>query len=118
MGGSAALMADAVRWGDLLFLSGRAAVDPGTGKVGGDDFETQARVVLDDIFAVLAAAGSEPAQVLRVECWLSDAADFATWNNLFVSMFPEPRPARTTLVAAFPLPKLLIEVQVTAGVSS
>lgn len=117
LGGGEPLIADAVRYGDLLLLSGRAAVDPATGQVRGEDFETQAGVVLDDVCDVLGALGSGPEHVLRVECWLARQEDFAAWNGLFAARFPSPRPARTTLVAGFPLPGLLIEVQVTAAVA-
>ena len=117
LSGAAPLISDAVRFGDLLLLSGRAAVDPATGELRGEDFETQATVVLDDVCAVLAALGSDPGHVLRVECWLRERADFAAWNRLFAATFPEPRPARTTLVADFPIAGLLIEVQVTAAVA-
>jgi 2-iminobutanoate/2-iminopropanoate deaminase len=110
-------MSDAIRHGELVLLSGRAAVDPATGEVRAEDFETQATIVIDDVFAVLADAGSSPQDVLRVECWLADRGDFAAWNRIFVDRFPAPRPARTTLVAGLPLPGLLIEIQVTAAVS-
>lgn len=116
-GADAPLMSDAVRWGDLLFLSGRAAVDPGTGAIRADDFDGQLRIVLDDALAVLAAAGSGPEHVLRVECWLADAADFAAWNAGYLATFPAPRPARTTLIAGLPLPGLLVEIQLTAAVA-
>ncbi len=110
-------MADAMRWGDLLLLSGRAAVDPATGDLRAEDFEGQLRIVLEDSFAVLAAAGTGPEHVLRVECWLTDRSQFAEWNDQFVAAFPPPRPARTTLVVAgLPLSGLLVEVQLTAAV--
>ncbi len=118
LGGGEPLMSDAIRYGDLLLLSGRAAVDPATGAVRGEDFETQAQVVIDDIFAVLADAGSGPEHVLRVECWLAERQYFAAWNRIFTARFPSPRPARTTLVTGLPLPGLLIEIQVTAAVGS
>ena len=111
------LMSDATRWGDLLLLSGRAAVDPATGEVRAADFEGQLRIVLADSLAVLAAAGSGPEHVLRVECWLTDQAQFAEWNSQYAAAFPPPRPARTTLVVAgLPLPGLLVELQLTAAV--
>ncbi|MFL5870471.1 MAG: RidA family protein [Solirubrobacterales bacterium] len=110
-------MSDATRWGGLLFLSGRAAVDPATGAVRASDFEGQLRIVLDDALAVLAAAGSGPEHVLRVECWLADASDFPAWNAGFADTFSAPRPARTTLVAGLPLPGLLVELQLTAAVA-
>jgi 2-iminobutanoate/2-iminopropanoate deaminase len=110
-------MSDATRLGDLLFLSGRAAVDPATGTVRAADFEGQLQIVLDDALAVLAEAGSGPGHVLRVECWLANASDFEAWNAGFAAAFPPPRPARTTLVAGLPLPGLLVELQLTAAVA-
>jgi 2-iminobutanoate/2-iminopropanoate deaminase len=111
------LMSDAIQWGNLLFLSGRAAVDPATGAVRAPDFDGQLRIVLDDALAVLSTAGSGAEHVLRVECWLTDRANFAAWNTVYAATFPPPRPARTTLVVeSLPLPGLLVEVQLTAAV--
>ena len=110
-------MSDATQWGDLLFLSGRAAVDPATGDVRAQDFDGQLRIVLEDAFSVLAEAGSGPEHVLRVECWLADPSDFAAWNAGFAAAFPPPRPARTTLVAGLPLDGLLVELQLTAAIA-
>jgi len=112
------LMSDAIRWGDLLFLSGRAAVDPGSGEARGDDFDAQCAIVLADVGAVLEAAGSGFELVLRVECWLADRADFPAWNQAFKRAFPHPRPARTTTIGQLPLPGLLVELQITAGIRS
>jgi 2-iminobutanoate/2-iminopropanoate deaminase len=109
-------MSDAIRWGDLLLLSGRAAVDSGTGRVRGGDFDAQCAIVLADLVAVLEEAGTGPENVLRVECWLTQPSDFPAWNRAFVQAFPPPRPARTTLIGELPLPGLLIELQVTAGI--
>jgi 2-iminobutanoate/2-iminopropanoate deaminase len=114
----APLMSDAIRWGDLLFLSGRAAVDPSSGAARGDDFDAQCAIVLADVGAVLVAAGSGVEHVLRVECWLTSRADFSAWNEAFKQAFPAPRPARTTTLGELPLPGLLVELQVTAGVPS
>jgi 2-iminobutanoate/2-iminopropanoate deaminase len=118
VGGASPLLAAAVRFGDLLFLSGRAAVNPETLEVVSEDFEEQARFVLDEIMEVLRSSGSAPEQVLRGECWLADRADFGDWNRLYAEYFPAPRPARTTVVSDFAVPGLLIEVQVTAGIPS
>ena len=116
MGGDDPTISDAVRFGDLVFLSGRAAVDPATLKVVGDDFAEQARVVLRDIEAVLIEAGSDWKHVLRIECFLADAADFPAWNRIWRERFHAPRPARTTVVSEFAIPGILIELQVTAAV--
>jgi 2-iminobutanoate/2-iminopropanoate deaminase len=117
MGGAAPLISDAVEWNGTLYLSGRADVDPATLQPRSGDFARQARSVLNDISRVLTEAGASLASVLRVECYLARAEDFATWNALFAETFAAPRPARTTLVAGFPVAGLLIEIQVTAAVA-
>jgi 2-iminobutanoate/2-iminopropanoate deaminase len=116
MGGGEAVISDAVRLGDVLLLSGRAAVDPGTLAVVAGGFEAQAERVLADVDAVLAAGGSSRAQVARVECYLADAGDFPAWNRIWLESFRPPRPARTTVVCGFAVPGILIELQVTAGI--
>jgi len=116
MGSDAPVIADAVQHGDLLFMSGRAPVDPATLEVVGDGFAEQAAIVLRDIQAVLDAAGSGWEHVLRVECFLADAGDFPEWNRIWSERFRPPRPARTTVVAGFAVPGILIELQVTAAV--
>src|SRR5687767_14469760 len=81
LGGSGGpLMSDATVWGDVMWLSGRAAVDPATGRPCATTFDGQCRAVLQDVLAVLDAGGSGPEHVLRVECWLSDPVHFAEWN--------------------------------------
>jgi 2-iminobutanoate/2-iminopropanoate deaminase len=112
------LMAEATRWGDLLFLSGRAAVDPVSFQLRSKEFEEQVGIVLDDVAAVLEAGGSGLEHVLRVECYLADPGDFAAWNRLFAERFPSSPPARTTLVTGFAVEGMLVELQVTAGVPS
>jgi enamine deaminase RidA (YjgF/YER057c/UK114 family) len=118
VGGQEPLISSAIRWGDLLFLSGRAPLDPATLEIVSTDFEEQARSVLDQILASLAEAGSGPEHVLRVQCYLLDAADFGAWNRIWAEYFPAPRPVRTTIVTDFTVPGMLIEVEVTAGISA
>jgi 2-iminobutanoate/2-iminopropanoate deaminase len=116
VGGAEPLISSAVRWGDLLFLSGRGPVDTATLELVSEGFEQQARAVLTDIGATLAEAGSGFEHVLRVQCYLADAADFPAWNRLWTEHFPPPRPVRTTIVTGFTVPGMLIEVEVTAGI--
>ena len=118
MGGSEPVISDAVRFGNLLFLSGRAAVDPATLEIVGGGFEEQARAVLRDIGAVLDAAGAGWEHILRVEAFLADGADFPAWNRIWSERFAPPRPARTTVVTGFAVPDILIELQVTVGLPS
>jgi 2-iminobutanoate/2-iminopropanoate deaminase len=112
------LMPDATRWGDLVLLSGRAAVDPVSFALLADDIKTQGEIVLDDIEEVLESCGSGMGHILRLECFLADPGDFVAWNALFIERFPIWRPARTTVVTAFAVEGMLIEIQVTAGIPS
>jgi 2-iminobutanoate/2-iminopropanoate deaminase len=66
----------------------------------------------------LREAGSAPEHVLRVQCYLLHAEDFAAWNRVWAEYFPAPRPVRTTIVTGFTVPGMLIEVEVTAGIPS
>lgn len=116
VGGQEPLISTATRWGDLLFLSGRAPIDTRTMQVVSDDFEEQARSTLDQVMDALREAGSGPEHVLRVNCYLLRAEDFGAWNRLWAEYFPAPRPARTTVVSGFTVPGMLIEVEVTAGI--
>jgi 2-iminobutanoate/2-iminopropanoate deaminase len=118
VGGTSPLISSAIRWGDLLFLSGRAPIDTETMRVVSDDFDEQARNVLDQIVESLREAGSGPEQVLRVQCYLASAEDFAAWNRHWAEYFAPPRPVRTTIVTGFTVPGMLIEVEVTAGIEA
>jgi 2-iminobutanoate/2-iminopropanoate deaminase len=89
-----------------------------TMEVVSDDFEVQARDVLRQIGESLAEAGSGFKHVLRVQCYLLHADDFATWNRVWAETFPAPRPVRTTIVTGFTVPGMLVEVEVTAGIPS
>ena len=54
--------------------------------------------------------------MLRVQCYLLNADDFAAWNELWAEYFAAPRPVRTTIVTGFTVPGMLIEVEATAGI--
>jgi 2-iminobutanoate/2-iminopropanoate deaminase len=118
VGGTEPLISSAVRWGDLLFLSGRAPIDVTTMEVVAADFDAQAREVLRQIGESLAEAGTGWEHVLRVQCYLAAPDDFAAWNRIWAETFPSPRPVRTTIVTGFTVPGMLIEVEVTAGIPS
>jgi 2-iminobutanoate/2-iminopropanoate deaminase len=118
VGGTEPLISSAIRFGDLLFLSGRAPIDVATMRLVSDEFEPQARDVLRQIGESLAEAGCGFEDVLRVQCYLADADDFDAWNRLWAETFPAPRPVRTTIVTGFTVPGMLIEVEVTAGIAA
>jgi 2-iminobutanoate/2-iminopropanoate deaminase len=94
----------AVRNGDYVFCSGQIAIDPSTGKLIDGDVAAQARRVLDNLGAVLAAAGASFADVVKTTIFLVDMNDFATVNPIYGERFTATAPARSTVaVAALPL---------------
>ncbi|MTE13580.1 RidA family protein [Nocardia aurantiaca] len=98
----------------LVFTSGLAAVDPETLTVTTESFEGQTTEVFRQLDAALAAAGSSRAQVLRLDCHLSDRRWFPGWNSAFRTHFPTAAPARITTVTTLPIDGLLIEIQAIA----
>lgn len=107
----------AVRSGDLLFCSGQIALDPATGAMVGDDAPAQARQVLKNLAAVLAAGGASCADVVKTTIYLAAMDDFAAVNEVYAEAFGDHRPARAT-VAAAGLPKgALVEIDAVARCS-
>ncbi len=93
----------AVRAGDTLFVSGQIPLDPATGEVTGADFEARLRRVLDNLVAVLEAAGVQRDQVAKLTVYLTDLGEFPTVNAVMAEYFSEPYPARAAVqVAALP----------------
>jgi 2-iminobutanoate/2-iminopropanoate deaminase len=105
----------AVRSGDLLFVSGQPGIDPATGEVAGSTFESQARQVFKNLDIVLKAGGSKLALVLNTTVLVTEIANFPELNRLFAEYFPEEPPARMTMQV--PLPNgLLISIGCVAAV--
>jgi 2-iminobutanoate/2-iminopropanoate deaminase len=93
----------AIRSGELLFLSGQIPLDPATGELVGGGIEAQTARVLDNLGAILAAAGGSFADVVKTTIYLVDLAEFAAMNAIYASYFAEPAPARATVqVPALP----------------
>ena len=94
----------AVRAGKLLYLSGQTPLDPTTGKLLDADVRAQTGQCFQNLFAVLKAAGMTPGNVVKVNVFLTDMADFSAMNEVYAAHFEKPYPARTTIgVAALPL---------------
>jgi 2-iminobutanoate/2-iminopropanoate deaminase len=94
----------AVGGGDALFISGQVAQDPATGALIDGDVARQAEQVLRNLAAVLEAAGKSLGDVVRVGVYLTDMANFAAMNEVYLRHFQPPYPARTAIgVAALPL---------------
>ena len=106
----------AVRFGNLVFVSGQTGRDPKTGQVG-KDVREQTRNTLERIKAVLTAAGTSMDNVLSAMVHLTRRDDLAAYNEEYAKYFPTDKPARTTVtVASLNTPELLIEITVVAGI--
>jgi reactive intermediate/imine deaminase len=93
----------AVRSGNLVFMSGQVALDPATGQLISGDFEAEARRVFENLKAVAAAAGGTLDQAVKVTVFLTDFADFAKLNEVMAQYVREPYPARAAIgVASLP----------------
>ena len=87
----------ALRWIDLLFVSGQVGVDPATGEPVEGDFGAEVRQVLTNVRTLVEAGGSAMDKVLKVTVYLTDMALFADMNAVYEQFFPEPRPTRSTV---------------------
>ena len=90
----------AVRAGQLLFVSGQVPLDPATGQIVGGYIAAQTRRVFDNLGAVLKAGGRSFADVVRTTVFLADMNDFAAVNDVYGTYFSEPYPARATVQVA------------------
>lgn len=109
----------AVRLGNLVFTSGQVALDPASGQLVGSGITEQTTRALENIKAVLAAAGTDLAHVVKTVVFLKDMNDFAAMNAVYATyLAPDGvvKPARSTVEVAR-LPKdALVEIEVIATV--
>jgi 2-iminobutanoate/2-iminopropanoate deaminase len=86
-----------MRVGDLVFTAGQGPIDPATGKVRGETIEEQTDLTIDNLRALLEAAGTSLDHVVKATVHLADLADFAAFNRVYERRFPDPKPVRTTV---------------------
>lgn len=93
----------AIAAGELIFCAGQGAIDPATGENRRGDVATETERTLDNLAAVLAAAGSDLQHVVKTTVFLVDMDDFAAMNEIYGKRFGQHRPARSTIgVASLP----------------
>lgn len=106
------LISQAIRAGNLVFVSGQAALTMEGGLVGVGDFDAQAEQAFDNLRRVLEAGGSSLGQVLKVTIFLTDMANFPKVVGLREKYFRKPYPADTIVeVRSLALPELMIEIE-------
>jgi 2-iminobutanoate/2-iminopropanoate deaminase len=104
----------AIKSGDFIFTAGQIPLDPSAKTVVEGGIEAQAERVMRNLEAVLVAAGSSFANVVKTTCFLTDLADFPAFNAIYGKRFPSNPPARSTVqVAKLPM-GVLVEVECIA----
>jgi len=108
----------AIETGDLVFISGQIPLDAATGKLVEGDVSAQARQSLENMKAILDAAGLTFAHVVKTTIFLTSMADFAAVNEVYKAFVGEPYPARSTIaVAALPM-GAKVEIEMIASRSA
>lgn len=106
----------AVKYGDLVFTSGQIPIDPSTGELIQGGVKEQAEQVIKNLEAVLTAAGSSLAKVVKTTVFIKNMNDFAVINEVYAGFFSGSHPARSTVEVAR-LPKdVQIEIEAIAAV--
>lgn len=100
----------------FVFVAGQACVNPKTNDYEFGDVQSETRRTLENIRAILEAAGSSLKDVVRVGVFLADMKDFAAMNEVYKEFFSEDPPARTTVGAQ--LPKIKVEIDCIARLSN
>lgn len=104
----------AVKSGNLIFVSGQLPINPETGEIP-SDIKAQTRHSLDNVKAILEEAGASLDNVLKSTCYLADMSYFAPMNEVYAEYFKAPFPARAAF-AVKELPKqALVEIEVVAA---
>lgn len=105
----------AVVWGGLVFVSGQVSTDPSTGVFRPGTLAEETERALENLRAVLEAAGSSMDTVLKTTVFLADMADLAAFNEIYKRHFPKDRPARSCIAAgALPF-GAKVEIEAIAG---
>lgn len=104
----------AIEAGGMLFVSGQIPINPQTGELSNGTIQEQTKLVMDNIGAILKAAGVGYENVVKTTCLLADISDFAEMNKVYAEYFPNNPPARSAF-AVKDLPKgARLEIEVTA----
>jgi 2-iminobutanoate/2-iminopropanoate deaminase len=104
----------AIRVGDMLYLSGQLGIDPATGKLAPDGFEAQARQALKNQEAVLKAAGFSLEDVVQCQVFVRDLNNYARFNEIYKEFFKKDFPARAVLEVSRIPADGLVEIMMVA----
>jgi 2-iminobutanoate/2-iminopropanoate deaminase len=105
----------AIKANGFLFLSGQVALDPKTGELTGNDIRQQTERVLENIKAIVEAAGSNLHHVVKTTVFLKDMSDFPAMNEVYGRYFSAAPPARSTVQVARLPKEALVEIELVAA---
>ena len=107
----------AIKMPPFVFTAGQIAIVPATGQLAGDDVRTQTRQVLENVSAILRAAGTSLDRVVKTTVFLKDMSDFQAMNEVYAEFFASSPPARST-VEVSRLPRdVRVEIEAIATVN-
>ena len=104
----------AVKAGDFLFISGQVGLDPKTKTIVSGGIEAQTRQILQNMGAILGAAGLSFDKVVKVTVFLADMKEFRKMNDVYGTYFKTNPPARTTVQAQLPVTDAVVEIDAVA----
>ena len=106
----------AIRTGNLVFVAGQGCINPQTGQLEQGSMEIETRRVLENVKAILEAAGTSMDRVVKTTCFLADMNDFRVFNSIYAEYFPNNPPARTTIQAGRLPMDIRVEVEAVAEI--
>jgi 2-iminobutanoate/2-iminopropanoate deaminase len=107
-------LSQAIEAGDWVFASGQLGMDPRTGRLAEGGIKAETRQVCENLKAVLEAAGSSLAKVVKVTIYMADLGELMAMNEVFGGYFPKDPPARTTFQAAGLVAGARVEIEAIA----
>jgi 2-iminobutanoate/2-iminopropanoate deaminase len=108
----------AIRAGGFLFVSGQIPLDPASGTLVGGGIVDQTHRVLQNLGAILRAAGVSFDRVVKTTVYLQDMSEFAAMNEIYATYFPAPAPARATVQAARLPRDVKVEIDLVAYIGN
>jgi len=108
----------AVRFENLLFVSGQIPIEPESGEILKGNIKEQTQQILENLNSILTAGGSSLNNVLRITIFLTNLEDYAAVNETYAQFFDESQPARSTVqVSRLPM-NVQIEIDAIAGINT
>jgi 2-iminobutanoate/2-iminopropanoate deaminase len=113
---TSAPLSQAIKHGDTVYVSGNVPIEPGGDGIVSDDMAEQTEQVMENISAILDAAGASMNNVIKAGVYLTDMDEFGAMNEVYEEYMSEPYPARTAVKAEMASEEIKVEIDVIAAV--